>query len=145
MTITSDGNFNGTPLESDQIWDITFIATDYGNIFASKTMQFSTLTTGFDNQLNDDVLDLLGFPNPAIDNVTISFGLKTDDLVSLTIYSLNGQKVNSLMIETELKYGEHSVSWNCKDDNGNSLPRGIYYGVLSSTGFTKSIKLVLVN
>jgi len=144
MSITSDGNFNGIPQESDQIWDITFIVTDYDKIFASKTIQFFTLTTSIDNHLTNDVFDLLGYPNPVKDNVTISFGLESDDLVSFTIYNLKGQKVNSMIAEKKLIKGEHSFSWNCKDDNENSLPRGIYYGVLSSTGFTKSIKLVLV-
>jgi len=144
MQITTEGLFNGIPQESGQTWDITFIATDYSNIFSLKTLQFSTLFTGISVLKNDINTELTVYPNPVTENVTISLGLNKDEMVSLAIYSLNGQRVSTLIPETKLKKGEYSFNWNCKDENGNTIPSGIYYCLLSSPGFTKSIKLVLV-
>jgi hypothetical protein len=145
MQISSDGIFYGTPQESNKVWDISFVATDYSNIFSLKTLQFLTLYTDIADLKNDINAKLVGYPNPATENVTISVGLKTDAMVTLAIYSLNGQRISTLIHEIELKKGEFSFNWNCKDVNGTRIPKGIYYCVLSSPSFTKSIKLVLVN
>ncbi len=144
MQITSDGIFSGIPLEVGETWDITFIATDYASIFSSKTIQFLALSTGISDISNNIKINLIGYPNPSSGNVTVSFELENDEFASLSIFNLNGQKICTLIPEAKLERGKHSVVWNCEDDNGNSLPIGIYYGVLSSEAYTKSVKLVLV-
>lgn len=144
MQITADGDFNGTPLESGQTWDITFIATDYSSIFSVKTLQFSTLITGFNDQMDQHAANLNACPNPVVENVNISFSLSTDELVSLAIYGMNGEKINTLLTDKKINKGEYTIKWNCLDQSGHNIPSGIYYCVLSSTGYTETIKLVLV-
>ena len=146
MQITADGLFNGIPQENNKTWDITFVATDYSDIFALKTLQFSTFFTGVGDLKNDNNdVELTCYPNPVAHNAVISVSLKTGEKVALMLYNLNGQQVSTLLHETELKKGEYSFNWNCMDDNGTKLPDGIYYCVLSSPRFTKSIRLVIVN
>jgi hypothetical protein len=144
MKISEEGIFHGIPMENGQSWDITFKATDYSNIFAMKTLQFSTLLTNIDERINDINTDLIAFPNPASEIVTISLSVEIDQLVSLDIFSLNGQHIKSLVSETALKKGKQSFQWNGHSENGKSVPNGIYHCVLSSQDFTKSIKVVLV-
>jgi len=69
-------------------------------------------------------------PNPFNPSTTIVYYLPDVGYqpaeVEIVIYNLLGQKVRTLV--KERKYpGEHRVSWDGKDDQGNDLASGIYF------------------
>jgi len=53
------------------------------------------------------------FPNPFIDQTTISFNLEQSSFVNLRIYDLSGKVVQTL-INKQMTDGQHSVIWNGK-------------------------------
>ena len=73
-------------------------------------------------------------PNPFNPSTTISFELNTEitDDTKLEIYNLKGQKIKSIspsLSHPELVEGRGKVSvvWDGTDNNGNSIPSGIYF------------------
>ena len=68
---------------------------------------------------------LPNFPNPFNPETKITFGLPTDDHVVLNIYSLTGQKINTL-VDSDLEKGFHTVVWNGRDGNGAQVASGVY-------------------
>jgi hypothetical protein len=90
--------------------------------------------------------DMIGYPNPAKDQVTFRFQAGTKDgspgPAKLTIYDLNGRLVIELMDEV-LPAGEQSVVWACQSDTGNHVAPGVYNAILEApTG--REIKQILV-
>ena len=92
------------------------------------------------------------YPNPFNPRTTIVYYLPDVGYqpaeVEIVIYNLLGQKVRILV--KERKYpGEHRVSWDGKDDEGNDLASGIYFYKLTFSGvdlypLVKPKKMVLI-
>jgi len=66
------------------------------------------------------------YPNPFNASATIAYALPTDGKVTIKIYNILGQKVVTLLDE-EKPAGYHTVVWNGKDDQGNSVATGVYF------------------
>jgi len=71
-------------------------------------------------------LTLIGnYPNPFNPVTTISFGLPKSESVKLTIYSISGQRVKTVLNE-QLSAGYHQIHWDGTDYSGNRLATGVY-------------------
>lgn len=108
-----------------------------GSETASDTM-FVEVKSGIDlskTSLHDDELinievpnELIlkdNYPNPFNPSTTIKFGLPEDSHVKLTIYSITGQKVITL-IDNLFSRGYHEINWNGKNEFGTLVANGIY-------------------
>jgi hypothetical protein len=82
-------------------------------------------------------------PNPFNPDTKISFDLKDDQLVSLVIYNMKGQKVRQLVCN-QLSTGRHSLVWNGKDDNNKLVSSGIYFYKIKAEEFQKTKKMLLM-
>ena len=76
-------------------------------------------------------------PNPFNPSTTIRFDLPESSEISLKVYTLLGEEVETL-ISQNLSAGEHQVDWNA----GN-LPGGIYLVRLQAGGFVQTRKMIL--
>ncbi|MBI3765399.1 MAG: hypothetical protein HY277_02710 [Ignavibacteriales bacterium] len=65
------------------------------------------------------------YPNPFNPSTTISYILKERGAVRLTMYSLFGQRITTLIDEKQVG-GYHSVVWNGADEKGNPVSTGVY-------------------
>ena len=90
------------------------------------------------------------YPNPFNPETQIQFELPQAATVSLVIYNLLGEQVRTL-VEGSTEAGFHPVRWQGKDDQGRSLPSGVYVyrlQVLGESGgspvFVQSNKLTLL-
>jgi len=83
------------------------------------------------------------FPNPFNPTTKINYNLPSSGYVSIKVYDLLGREVNSL-VSTEQPAGQHSVSWNGKNESGNDAPSGVYLYTLSSGNFKSTKKMVLL-
>lgn len=116
-----------------------------------KTYRGNMLRTGFygDNELFTSaeenvpqvIKDVLNqnYPNPFNPITTISFSLPENSSVELNIYNIRGQKVRSLLDDQRDK-GSHSIVWNGRNDNGNSVSSGIYFYKLEANNRTIDTK-----
>lgn len=66
------------------------------------------------------------YPNPFNPDTNIAFSLKTDGFVTIEIFNIRGEKVRSLVSE-EYSAGDHTIVWDGKNDNENTVTTGIYY------------------
>ena len=83
------------------------------------------------------------FPNPFAGRTTISFRLAHQDDITVSIFDMNGRLVRTL---TDRHYpaGDHSIIWDGTDDNGRSLPQGLYFCSIDSGNEIITKKLVLL-
>jgi hypothetical protein len=77
------------------------------------------------------------FPNPLIEETTISFELPGKSFTSLKVYSLLGEEIAELAGK-EFPSGKHSL----KFDSGN-LPEGIYFYTLRADNFSATRQMII--
>jgi len=82
------------------------------------------------------------YPNPfqANTNTNIDIRIKEGESGSLTIYNVLGQVVKTVSVQP----GEHKITWNGRDSNGNTCGSGIYFYKLSTPSINQTKKLVIV-
>jgi titin len=83
------------------------------------------------------------YPNPFNPATSISFTLPAATFARLCIYSITGQKVTTL-VERELAAGEHRVTWNGRDESGNTVSSGVYLYRLTTEFETAARKMILL-
>ncbi|MGC9361573.1 MAG: FlgD immunoglobulin-like domain containing protein [Candidatus Syntrophosphaera sp.] len=66
------------------------------------------------------------YPNPFNPTAFIPFSLANDTDVSLQIYNTRGQMIRHFDLGTK-EAGQHRVTWDGRDANGNILSNGVYY------------------
>jgi hypothetical protein len=64
-------------------------------------------------------------PNPFNPTTTIRYQLVTPAEVSLTVYSIDGQQIRTL-VNTRQPAGTHAITWNGRDHNGQRVASGVY-------------------
>jgi len=90
------------------------------------------------------VLNIIGnFPNPFNPFTSIEFSLGTDGFVTLDIYNISGQKINTLLAKN-LTRGVHTVIWNGKDANHSAVSTGSYFCRLKMGNSIATHKMDLV-
>ena len=105
---------------------------------------FDEDTNTDDNELPDVFLtEVYNYPNPFNPETTISFELKFNTKVKLSVYNINGQLVN-ILVDTKMKTGNHKIVWDGKDQNNNQLPSGIYLYKIETEIYTSTKKMMLL-
>ncbi len=83
------------------------------------------------------------YPNPFNPETNIEFSLPKETYVSLTVFNLLGQEVQTI-VDGTVAAGDHIAHWNGKNDNGANVPSGIYFYKIYTSDFTQTNKMVLV-
>jgi len=65
------------------------------------------------------------YPNPFNPETTISYELYSNGNVSLAVYNMLGQQVNTL-VSGMVDAGSYTAVWNGLDNSGSEMPSGIY-------------------
>ncbi|MCH7940060.1 MAG: OPT/YSL family transporter [Candidatus Marinimicrobia bacterium] len=83
------------------------------------------------------------YPNPFNPSTTVKFDVPEATELTVVVYDLLGRKVVTL-VEGTVQPGYHRVIWSGKAADGSEVPTGIYIARLLTTGYTKSIKMLLL-
>jgi hypothetical protein len=83
------------------------------------------------------------YPNPFNPSTTISYSLPIAGKVRLDIYNVKGQLVKTLL-NKDMEAGLHSIIWNGRDMNNQSVASGIYFYRLSSPSMTQTKRMLLM-
>jgi hypothetical protein len=83
-------------------------------------------------------MNLHSYPNPATSAATISFTLPNAAYVTLTLTTLHGGEIGTL-VNDHLSAGEHTFRWDVA-----GVPDGTYFYQLRSNGSVESGKVVIV-
>ena len=102
---------------------------------AAESIRQQTLAS-----MPSQTLLLAPWPNPAGGTATLSFALAQSGPVELSIYSVDGRRIRTLMTGTR-EAGMHRLSWSGDDDAHRAVTPGIYYARLSAGGrhFTRTL------
>ena len=83
------------------------------------------------------------YPNPFNAETIIKYQLPTQTKVTLRIFNILGQLVITLT-DKKQPAGQYEIRWNGKDENGMTMPAGIYFANLREDYSSKLIKMVLI-
>ena len=86
---------------------------------------------------------LSNYPNPFNPTTAIKFGLPEDVYVRLTIYSINGRKIRTL-INGQVSKGYHQVVWDGTNESGQPVSGGLYIYELKTENKRILKKMLLV-
>ncbi len=82
-------------------------------------------------------------PNPFRSSTTLSFSLPGSDRVEIGIYDVQGRQIRQLM-DDRLAGGPSAVTWDGKDEAGQSVVSGVYFWKLKATSGEASQRMVLL-
>jgi len=120
-------------------WDFTLKCEVTDSQGATATNEHSVIVSGANAPASEngkyaighekvipDALTLYSnYPNPFNPSTTINFGLSSNSLVKLRIYSSSGQLVATIL-NGFMSKGYHKVKWNGTNDAGAKVATGIY-------------------
>lgn len=137
-TKTSPGQLES--ITTDKRGDVIVTGSERGTggVFDFLTIKYSGTTTGIEDESEFSTFPLRyvlhqNYPNPFNSNTCLSYNLSSACSVTIIIYNLKGQKVQTL-ISGYQPSGYHSIIWDGKDDNGKAVASGIYlYQMLSTS------------
>ena len=84
------------------------------------------------------------YPNPFNPSTTITYDLNTGADVSLRIYNISGQLVDSV-VDSWMPIGRHSVQWNGFDSDGHGVSAGVYFYKLQAGMYSDTRKMLLLD
>jgi hypothetical protein len=91
------------------------------------------ITAGVGSAMPTEFALFQNYPNPFNPSTTIKFALPQQSRVTVEIYNLLGQRVNTLLSEG-LAAGFHEVKWNGTSSAGQLLGSGVYFVRFSAVG-----------
>ncbi|MHB9027328.1 MAG: FlgD immunoglobulin-like domain containing protein [Candidatus Latescibacterota bacterium] len=83
------------------------------------------------------------FPNPFNPTTTIEYSIPKAGHTTLAIYNVAGQKVRTLINESQAA-SFYKVVWDGRNDNGESVATGMYFYKLVSGNYSKIVKMTLM-
>ncbi len=83
------------------------------------------------------------YPNPFNSSTVIRYNLKSPNFVSIKIYNIMGQQVRALF-DGRQNAGIHTIIWDGKNSDGNSISAGVYLCQLQTTEKQRTLKMTVL-
>ena len=141
---------------------IYLIDEKYGNVFdlrlkseiiipSMKDAKYYKLLVGSKMYINEKLKNLKpkqfalhqNYPNPFNPTTTIKYDLPQDASTTITIYSILGQEVKTLVNGFE-KAGFNNIVWDGTNDLGNKVATGVYIYKIRAGKFTSNKKMIML-
>ena len=84
----------------------------------------------------------LRVPNPLGVGATVAFRLPAAGPAQLSVFDVQGRLLRAL-VSGEMEAGDHLVSWDGKDSQGQPLRNGVYFWALNTAGQHETRKILL--
>ena len=84
------------------------------------------------------------YPNPFNPNTTIEYSIPINRKVSVKVYNITGQLINTLIDNQMVNAGTHKVVWNGKNNLGRKVSTGMYLYSLEWAGMKKVKSMTLL-
>ncbi len=84
------------------------------------------------------------YPNPFNPSTSIEFTVRERSRVTLNVYDVSGKLVRTLLNEDRPAGEQHRVTWDGRNDAGQSVSSGVYFYRLNANDFTQTKKMVLL-
>ena len=112
--------------------------------FALRNGHVFHATLPLDVEGSEGVLRPLLAPNPLRPSGTLSFFTRSSGAAKLTLFDSRGRRVRTVLDVPSLPTGYHDVPVDTQDDEGRSLPSGVYYYRLETSAGIRSGRLTLL-
>jgi hypothetical protein len=83
------------------------------------------------------------YPNPFNPSTTIAYSLSKEADVRLTVFDVQGKEIRTLVGE-QIPTGNHSVTWDGRNELGSVVSSGVYYYRLAAAGSQQLIRKMLL-
>ena len=83
------------------------------------------------------------YPNPFNPTTNIEFGLPTEQEVRIDVYNILGQHIQTIA-DGQYPAGNHTISWNGSNSNGENVPSGVYFYNMTTKDFSQTNKMMLL-
>lgn len=142
VTWDTTGTQNGLPFLSDMykllIEDDTLYLAASNGVYKRNLSDLITGITQTSTGIPDNFTLYQNFPNPFNPSTAIKFDMPVNDNVSLKVYDMAGKYVATL-VNNNLSSGSYSVAFNA-----SGLSSGIYFYTLSTSSYTRTMKMTLL-
>jgi hypothetical protein len=101
-----------------------------------------TQLTGIHDREYPDISDLICYPNPATDHLTIRFAHNSAVLVNVKIIDMGGKFISSLADEHR-QPGMVEYAWDLTTEDGSRVKSGVYLCTISCGEQQRSIRVVV--
>ena len=91
----------------------------------------------------NNVIVYPSYPNPFNSSATIRYEVLRKQIVQISIFDISGNHINTLVDELKSP-GKYSVLWDGMGINNQTVPSGLYYCVVATSGFRHTHKIVLL-
>jgi len=148
----NSGTVNGAGFE----FDLQFTSADGPGPFPytclnHPTLMIDTIFVTIATDINDDLPQELpnrysisqNYPNPFNLSTTIRYTIPTRSQVTISIYNVMGQKVNTIVDETK-SAGSHTAYWDGTDKAGKVVSTGVYFYRILAGDFVESKRMMLL-
>jgi hypothetical protein len=142
-----NGNLVIADLPGDQIWttgdSLKFTITNLVNeYYLTASIPIDTTITGIAN--NQNVVQKFqlyqNYPNPFNPATTISYTLSKSGLTTLKVYDVLGKEV-AILVDEYKTAGTYEVKFNVSELD---LSSGLYFYTLNTSGYTQTLKMILI-
>jgi hypothetical protein len=83
------------------------------------------------------------FPNPFNPTTVLTYDMASAGQVTIQVFDVSGRLIRTLL-DARAELGRHQVAWDGKDASGSSVPSGIYFYRMKTSGFDATKKMILV-
>ncbi|MBN2789526.1 MAG: hypothetical protein JXR69_05010 [Candidatus Delongbacteria bacterium] len=113
-----------------------FIGTGYGLVVSNDDGQSWHIYEAY-KEASDSSNKTYAYPNPVsftpdrFLEQRFQFSLKSTETISCKIYNFAMEKVRDVILSKTYDAGEHYISWDGKDNNGDEVANGAYFYIIT--------------
>jgi hypothetical protein len=96
-----------------------------------------------ETETSGESLSVRAYPNPFNPETTIEYNLKSNALVAIQIYDVQGKKIRSLGGDYR-QAGTYTVKWDGRNENSNQVPSGVYFVRIAAGNETLNHRIVMM-
>ena len=110
---------------------------------SGKIEQHETINITYLKKVVPEKYSIANYPNPFNPQTTIAFDLPEKDFVTIDILDLQGRLIKRLS-DNSYEAGNHLISWNGNNQDGNKVSSGVYIFTIRAGKFTESKKMLKI-
>jgi DNA-binding transcriptional regulator YhcF (GntR family) len=112
-------------------------------LFEEFGVKESETQSNLETETSGESLTVRAYPNPFNPETNIEYHLKSNALVAIQIYDVQGKKVRSLGGDYR-QAGAYTIKWDGLNESGTQVPSGIYFIRISAGNETLNHRIVMM-
>lgn len=126
----------GSPWENQTLFDFEGESLEALSVFDNETVSVKDIDNFAPNIFYN-------YPNPFNAKTTIQYHIYRETFVRVTIYDINGSKINQLVNGFQ-RAGDHKVEWNATNNENQLVAGGLYFFSIETTKSREIRKMILL-